>query len=233
MKITDQLLFTFIFLALSGIIVFIASLYFKSQRKLEVLDNTATQIVEDYKFQLLEKDSTIAIQQQSIVDKNSKLAKLGDTLSHLKNLQGQIRIKTITKIERDTIRIKEDQILKTDSSIYLKLPYTLSNESKWFGYSFTLDSTQSAVRNDLWFKSDLLIAWGTQDHGNFIKNLLKKNHPLISFQDQNPYSQTKEINNAIYEDFKEKRFKLGLQFGYGITNSGLSPYAGLGLSINL
>lgn len=227
----DKILAITVVLICFGILLYVSSLYLETQRKLQASENANIQLAQGYQFEIDKQDSTIVTQSQLIVDKDSKLAKLGDTIKNLKNLKGQIKIVTITKIERDTVKL--EGVVKLDSGYYLRLPYSLYNESKWYGYRITLDTLRNAVINDLWTKSELSIAWGMQDHGSFVKNLLKKNNPTISFQDKNPYSKTLEMQNAIYEDFKPERFKLGFQFGYGITPKGLQPYAGVGIGINL
>ena len=213
-----------------GVAIITVSLLFKSKRELRASENASLAIAKGYEFKLSEKDSSIALQNQIIISKDSKLAKLGDSLTQVKKLKGQVRVITKTIIKTDSIYI--DRIIKTDSGSYLRLPYKLYNESKWFGYTFTLDTNSYAVREALWFKSDILIAWGREDHGNFIKNLLKTNKPIVYFKDQNPYSNTLQMENAVYEDFKRSKLRFGVQVGYGITPKGFQPYAGLGLGIS-
>jgi hypothetical protein len=226
----ENLIGVTLFLLAIGIAIVTASLLFKSKRELRASENASLAIAKGYEFKLSEKDSSIALQNQIIISKDSKLAKLGDSLTQVKKLKGQVRVITKTIIKTDSVYI--DRVVKTDSGSYLRLPYKLSNESKWFGYTFTLDTNSYAVREALWFKSDILIAWGEEDHGNFIKNLLKTNKPIVYFKDQNPYSNTLQMQNAVYEDFKRSRLRFEAQVGYGITPKGLLPYAGVGLGIS-
>ena len=194
------------------------------QESLEVINN-------GWKFQVNQKDSTIVSQQQVILDKNSDLAKQADTIQGLKNQTQRVKVITRTIIKHDTIQILSSQTITIDSADFLRLPYSFSKTSKWYGYSFTLEKSKVSL-DSLYFSSETEIIWGKEDHGT-IKNIFKENKPIVSVIQKNPYTTTTELQNYTFKDFNPQRLSLGTQIGYGITPKGFQPYLGVGLSLKI
>ncbi len=61
---------------------------------------------------------------------------------------------------------------------------------------------------------------------------LKKKSIEFAFKSYNPYTTTEEMQ-AFSHFPKPKKIGLGLNVGYGLTSTGLSPYVGIGLNYNL
>ena len=83
------------------IALFSFSLLLRTNKELKASEEASLAIAKGYEFKLDKKDSSIALQNQIIISKDSKLAKLGDSLTQVKKLKGQVRIitKTIIKTE--------------------------------------------------------------------------------------------------------------------------------------
>jgi hypothetical protein len=163
-----------------------------------------------WSFDVSKKDSTIAIQNQAIVDKDSKLAKQADTIKGLRNQSARVNIITKTLIRRDTFYISELELIEIDTTTYLRLPYSLSKRTKWYGYSITLSNKES-VLDSLYFNQEQNIVWGEEDHG-FIKNIFKSNLPIVYIQNLNPYTKTAHIENYTFKDYNSTLFLLGTEF---------------------
>ena len=207
----------------------ITSIYYKMDKK--VAEESIQSLIEGYKFEVNEKDSTLAYQKQIILDKNSEIAKLADTIQGLKNQTQRVRVVTRTVIKHDTISIEKNNIIEIDSINYLELPFSFSQASKWYSYSFTLRD-HKVFLDSLILKSDLEVVFGEEDHGA-IRNIFKENSPIVTIINKNPYSSLEDVKNYKFEDFRRKRVSLGFQIGFGATNSGFSPYAGLGINFRV
>lgn len=205
--------------------------YFNEKNKASQLESNLEVIKDNWKFKIDSKDSTIATQQQVILDKNSKLAKQADTIKGLKTQTQRIKIVTRTVIKNDTIEILADNTLTIDSTTYLRLPYRLYNASKWYGYSFTL-LKDKVVLDSLYFNSETHVVWGQQDRG-WLKNIFKPNLPIVKVINNNPFTRTTEIENYTFKDYKQKRLSLSYQAGYGLTQHGIGWYTGIGISYRL
>lgn len=212
-------------------IVFLATDKYYNHKKINQLQRNTEILANDYQFTVSKKDSQIVYQEQVIVDKNSKLAKLGDSLQHIKNIKSQVRIVTVTQYDVDTVKIPNDNITTIDTINYLKLPYTLSKSTKWYNYKFRFTHNGEIIRDSLSFVSDFIVLSGYEKKFNL--NPFNKNKPIIYFRDKNPHTKVTQMQNVVVSDFKPRRATIGIQVGYGVTNQGLSPYIGLGIGYTL
>jgi hypothetical protein len=59
---------------------------------------------------------------------------------------------------------------------------------------------------------------------------LFKYKPFVEIINHNPYSETKTLRTYQIKLPKQPKIGFGIQTGYGITKSGLSPYLGIGIN---
>lgn len=185
---------------------------------------------------------------------NSKLIEsLNDSISYYKDAEGVLHSK-ISVIEDDYFlklklkdkeivelqslvkkykNVKSATIIKTETKIVEKIVNktildTISN-TPIYESSFNL-------KDYIW--GDIVAKKDTTDIKINIKNdfnivtYKEKGKLVLDVNDKNPYSITKSQRSYINLP-KQKRFGLGVNVGYGISKSGLSPYIGLGVNYNL
>jgi hypothetical protein len=190
----------------------------------------------------------------SIRKEDSKLIEsLNDSISYYRDVEGILHSK-ISIIEDDYFlklklkdkeivelqdlvkkynNVKSATIIKTETKIIEKIVNktildTISN-TPIYESSFNL-------KDYIW--GDIVAKKDTTDIKINIKNdfsivtYKEKNKLILDVSDKNPYSITKSQRSYINLP-KQKRFGLGVNVGYGISKSGLSPYVGLGVNYNL
>ena len=190
----------------------------------------------------------------NIRKENSKLIEsLNDSISYYKDVEGVLHSK-ISVIEDDYFlklklkdkeivelqslvkkykNVKSATIIKTETKIVEKIVNktildTISN-TPIYESSFNL-------KDYIW--GDIVAKKDTTDIKINIKNdfsivaYKEKNKLILDVSDKNPYSITKSQRSYINLP-KQKRFGLGVNAGYGISKSGLSPYIGLGVNYNI
>ena len=190
----------------------------------------------------------------SIRKENSKLIEsLNDSISYYRDVEGILHSK-ISIIEDDYFlklklkdkeivelqdlvkkykNVKSATIIKTETKIVEKIVNktvldTISN-TPIYESSFNL-------KDYIW--GDIVAKKDTTDIKINIKNdfsivtYKEKNKLILDVSDKNPYSITKSQRSYINLP-KQKKFGLGVNVGYGISKSGLSPYIGLGVNYNL
>lgn len=190
----------------------------------------------------------------NIRKENSKLIEsLNDSISYYKDVEGVLHSK-ISVIEDDYFlklklkdkeivelqslvkkykNVKSATIIKTETKIVEKIVNktildTISN-TPIYESSFNL-------KDYIW--GDIVAKKDTTDIKINIKNdfnivtYKEKGKLVLDVNDKNPYSITKSQRSYINLP-KQKRFGLGVNVGYGISKSGLSPYIGLGVNYNL
>ena len=190
----------------------------------------------------------------NIRKENSKLIEsFNDSISYYKDVEGVLHSK-ISVIEDDYFlklklkdkeivelqslvkkykNVKSATIIKTETKIVEKIVNktildTISN-TPIYESSFNL-------KDYIW--GDIVAKKDTTDIKINIKNdfnivtYKEKGKLVLDVNDKNPYSITKSQRSYINLP-KQKRFGLGVNVGYGISKSGLSPYIGLGVNYNL
>ena len=146
--------------------------------------------------------------------KDKEISELRDLVRKYKNVKSATIIKTETKIVE---KIVNKTILDTISNMPV------------YESSFNL-------KGYIW--GDIVAKKDTTDIKINIKNdfsivtYKEKNKLILDVSDKNPYSITKSQRSYINLP-KQKKFGLGVNVGYGISKSGLSPYIGLGVNYNL
>lgn len=185
---------------------------------------------------------------------NSKLIEsLNDSISYYRDVEGVLHSK-ISVIEDDYFlklklkdkeivelqdlvkkykNVKSATIIKTETKIVEKIVNktvldTISN-TPIYESSFNL-------KGYIW--GDIVAKKDTTDIKINIKNdfnivtYKERGKLVLDVSDKNPYSITKSQRSYINLP-KQKKFGLGVNAGYGISKSGLSPYIGLGVNYNL
>lgn len=190
----------------------------------------------------------------SIRKENSKLIEsLNDSISYYRDVEGILHSK-ISVIEDDYFlklklkdkeivelqdlvkkykNVKSATIIKTETKIVEKIVNktvldTISN-TPIYESSFNL-------KDYIW--GDIVAKKDTTDIKINIKNdfnivtYKERGKLVLDVSDKNPYSVTK-VQRSYINLPKQKRFGLGVNAGYGISKSGLSPYIGLGVNYNI
>lgn len=146
--------------------------------------------------------------------KDKEIVELQDLVKKYKNVKSATIIKTETKIvEKIVNKTVLDTISNTpiyESSFNLK-------DYIWGNIVAKKDTTDIKIN----IKNDFNIVT-YKERGKLV----------LDVSDKNPYSVTKVQRNYINLP-KQKKFGLGVNAGYGISKSGLSPYIGLGVNYNI
>lgn len=146
--------------------------------------------------------------------KDKEIVELQDLVKKYKNVKSATIIKTKTKIVE---KIVNKTVLDTISNTPI------------YESSFNL-------KDYIW--GDIVAKKDTTDIKINIKNdfnivtYKERGKLVLDVSDKNPYSVTK-VQRSYINLPKQKRFGLGVNAGYGISKSGLSPYIGLGVNYNI
>lgn len=146
--------------------------------------------------------------------KDKEIVELQDLVKKYKNVKSATIIKTETKIVE---KIVNKTVLDTISNTPI------------YESSFNL-------KDYIW--GDIVAKKDTTDIKINIKNdfnivtYKERGKLVLDVSDKNPYSVTK-VQRSYINLPKQKRFGLGVNAGYGISKSGLSPYIGLGVNYNI
>lgn len=182
---------------------------------------------------IITKDGAKIYQQEQIItDKNSEIAKLIIKVSGLKKINQQIKIKTTIRIDSIQIPIDRPVYITVDSNFYLKVPIVFSDTTnKWYGFKGVIGSKGAINIDRLYMNSEPMITIGYKKKA--FKDLLKKDVPLVTYQDKNPYTTVTNMSNIKIEDSRKKNIGIGVSIGYGITKNGLSPSINIGINYNI
>lgn len=175
------------------------------------------------------QDHEIATQKAIVRYKDNLLAKEIAETSNLRNIVVGIKGKVITRIIPQKVYL-DSVITLIDSTKCLPLPIKFKRGDQWWNETGTITAKGYLESDSLSFVSEPMIAVGHKK--KTFKTLFKREELVIVYRDKNPYAHIKELENIVIQD-KPRRFGIGLQVGYGITNSGLSPTISIGINYNL
>jgi len=141
-------------------------------------------------------------------------------------LQSAISLANSTTNKGNTVTVIEKwDTLETDTGRTIYPQYVTSWKEKWSEGVIT--ATKDSIHRDIKVNNEFEITFGKENNSPF-----KKRKSEVKIVNLNPNTVTDEMR-AFNIEHKQKRVSLGIQFGYGMTNTGLSPYVGLGVNINL
>lgn len=146
--------------------------------------------------------------------KDKEIVELQDLVKKYKNVKSATIIKTETKIVE---KIVNKTVLDTISNTTIYESSFNLKDYIWGNIVAKKDTTDIKIN----IKNDFNIVT-YKERGKLV----------LDVSDKNPYSVTKVQRNYINLP-KQKKFGLGVNAGYGISKSGLSPYIGLGINYNL
>jgi hypothetical protein len=117
----------------------------------------------------------------------------------------------------DTITINKDQNC-------ILLPFTFSQKDEWLNLSGVFNNQGKL---DISLKKDLFLdVWSGVEK--------KTKLPKVTISTNDPYIGIIDIKSAKFDFPKEKKYSIGLQIGYGISNQFKpTPYIGIGISRNI
>ncbi len=181
------------------------------------------------------QDKLITEQKQVIVNTKKERDELIVKVEGLTNITEQVRVITKTKIDSIKILIDRPIYLTIDTGkakgTYLAVPTKFNKiNDEWYGLTGNIGLKGSLEVDSLWFNNKITISFGMEKWN--IKKPFKNRVPLVSFQDENPYSKVKSMKNVKY-DKPLPKISIGLQGGYGVTTKGLGGYVGIGINYSI
>lgn len=149
-----------------------------------------------------------------IKSKDKDIQELQELVKKYKNVQAATVIKTETKVVEKIVNKPIFDTVSKETAYYSKFDL---DGFVWGEIIAKKDSTDLIlnIRNDF----------------NIVSHY-DKGKLVLDVSDKNPYSITKSQRSYINLP-KQKRWGLGINAGYGVSKSGLSPYIGLGVNYNL
>ena len=202
------------------IIIFTIILFRRCERdintfsKIESLNDSIKYYKDSYnvlhsKISIIEADDFTKL---SVKDK--EIQELQNLVKRYKNVQAATIIKTETKVVEKIVNKLVLDTINSEEAYYSKFNL---EDFVWGEIIAKKDSTDLIlnIRNDF-----------------NIVSYYEKGKLVLDVSDKNPYSITNSQRSYINLP-KQKKWGIGVNAGYGITKSGLSPYIGLGVNYNL
>ena len=187
---------------------------FSNTDKLESLTDSIKYYKDNYnvlhsRISIIEADNFTKIK-----SKDKDIQELQELVKKYKNVQAATVIKTETKVVEKIVNKPIFDTISRDTAYYSKFDL---DGFVWGEIIAKKDSTDLIlnIRNDF----------------NIVSHY-DKGKLVLDVSDKNPYSVTKSQRSYINLP-KQKRWGLGINAGYGVSKSGLSPYIGLGVNYNL
>lgn len=183
----------------------------------------------DFENRKTKDGKLISSQEIKIVSDKNTMKRLVKEVNGLRNINRQIKatIHTeLTNVLATPLDNKPTIIHDTtyvDSSVsvgsFMKLPQSYKVDNEWLGIYYTIDTSGNSKIDTALFVTKPIISFGYKDEG-FIKNLVKKDIALVTYEDQNPYSTVKGLQNLEYKPnkkwYEKKLVWLGAGFLTGI-----------------
>lgn len=187
-------------------------------------------LIKDQDALLLDADEAIYKGRVAVVNANSRINALLDTIKHLK--KPKVITKVVTKTKIDTVFVPYQTFVEKeiDGDIYIKTPQPFLKIDKWYTIKGTVRNN-GVFFDSLIYKNDFYIATGTQDYG-FFKNLFKRNETIVTIKDNNPYTSTKSLQQTIVNTPKN-RWVIGPQFGVYLVDGNIRPNIGIGTTYSI
>ena len=187
---------------------------FSNIDKLETLTDSIKYYKDNYnvlhsRISIIEADNFTKIK-----SKDKDIQELQELVKKYKNVQAATVIKTETKVVEKIVNKPIFDTVSRETAYYSKFDL---DGFVWGEIIAKKDSTDLIlnIRNDF-----------------NIVSYYDKGKLILDVSDKNPYSITKSQRSYINLP-KQKRWGLGINAGYGVSKSGLSPYIGLGVNYNL
>jgi len=154
---------------------------------------------------------------------NQTLKKLN--IKHLAELtKAKLLIDTLLKqVSHDGKVVVVHDTAWVDYQNAIIIPFTFTKKDQWMTLVGDFDE-DAKLDIDLRMNIPIDLYVGTDK---------KTKAPVATLTTPNPYVSTLSLSSQKYDVVKPLRYGLGVQVGYGITNKGLSPYVGVGISYNI
>ena len=187
---------------------------FSNIDKLESLTDSIKYYKDNYnvlhsRISIIEADNFTKIK-----SKDKDIQELQELVKKYKNVQAATVIKTETKVVEKIVNKPIFDTISRETAYYSKFDL---DGFVWGEIIAKKDSTDLIlnIRNDF----------------NIVSHY-DKGKLVLDVSDKNPYTVTKSQRSYINLP-KQKKWGLGINAGYGVSKSGLSPYIGLGVNYNL
>jgi hypothetical protein len=101
----------------------------------------------------------------------------------------------------------------------IQLPFTFARNDQWLSLNGNFDAI-GKLDIDLKMSADISVYTG-------VDKVTKK--PTCLLSTNNPYLKTLNLSSYKFDTPKDKKYSISLFIGYGVSKTGLSPIAGLGI----
>jgi len=179
------------------------SAYKKQINKLELSNQSFEEKFTKDGKRIIEQEQLILSQKDAI--KNKLLV-----LNNMKKIQSQVRIKSVFKI--DSIFVPYTDTFVVENSNYKYFSFALSNDK----YSIVGKTKEDGILLDsISFNNNLNVTIGNKSMG-----FLRASKPIVEIQYENPYVNTKSVQNIVIKndikwwDRKGTWLTLGLGLGF-------------------
>jgi hypothetical protein len=173
---------------------------------------------QNYVTEIDENGNEIATQNQLILTQKETLDKLGDELDRYKKVASYVDFGSETKIDSILIPyevevvkwmpMSEDSLAKL---AYIQTPLTFSKKDEWYGIKGKVLSNGIFFDSIKFYNKSKVIV-GTESQGWF-----KKPIPIVSIENENPYTSVTSMQNIQVEDRRRFYDKKGFWFGTGVV----------------
>jgi len=235
MAITIKNSYIAIFLTILLIGAYLLGGYFTRLRDDRAIAGIHIAYTDSIKSYRLKNDKLAYEKNQIIIEKNQLIASGLVRQAELKALNIK-RLSEVTSLKA-TVKLLLDSIAHTGTVVIVKpcdstetegqpviyLPFSFSDSTRYYKLEGELDE-YATMRMGLSLPVGLDIFTGW--------DRAKKSYKAVVTSD-NPYVTITDIKSIKVVERKPGRVGIGIQAGYGVTKTGLSPYIGAGINYNL
>lgn len=212
-------------IALSCVIIVLAFLLFKSCGDASSLSDANVLLNKKIERTVNSKGEETTKKEALKVDNKILLKELKKSKAVVKNLREKLTKNTragfnTTLVTENTTTTKTDSIIYRKDSIFPT--YKSLIESKWISYAII--ASKDSVRLE-----GLKIVNEITGVFNERRKFLKPNTIEFELTNHNPFTKTHSMQSFVYKP-KTKRYGVSIVVGYGLSSSGLSPFAGVGVT---
>jgi hypothetical protein len=196
--------------------------------KYSTLDDSSTTLLNEHNVKLVDSERNIYQLKSAIVQRESKVLELIDSLNHWKQVKSATRIITTTRIDTLRVEIEVPKYIVVQDETYLKVPARFNYSQRWLALSGEINK-ETVDFDSIVFRNDISLVAGYKKQG--IRGIFKKPELELQIRDLNPYSSIKSAQDVrVTDNTRRKNFSIGVQVGYGLNGQ---PYLGLGGQYNL
>lgn len=185
------------------------SAFQKEMSKFTLSEQKFTQTIDKQKGIIIEQDQLILSQKDAIRLNLIEIDKL-------KKIKSQVRVITDIRIDSVLVPYTDIDTIYINKDTFLVKKFALTD--KYYSF-FGKTQPNGVLLDSVSFKNDFNVTIANKPMG-----LFKKSKPIVEVVFENPYVQTKKVNNVVIKDELKWYHRRGTWFGVGI---GLGIIGGL------